>query len=98
MADQFSANTDDLYTAGGELSDVSSQVKQVLSSLQATLAGYGQPWGNDSTGSQFANGSDGYLAQMNWVFGAIGSKTDLIDSYSTSITNAAKTFEQQDNS
>jgi hypothetical protein len=61
------------------------------------LAGYGQPWGNDSTGHQFADGPDGYVAQLNWVFGAINAKTDLLDGYSQSLTQAADTFEQQDN-
>jgi uncharacterized protein YukE len=98
MADQLNVTPSDLSAAGGQLSDVSSQVKAVLSSLQAKLAGYGEPWGDDSTGKSFAEGTDGYIAQRDWVFGAIGNNTEVLDGYSTSLTDSAKNFDQMDNS
>jgi len=95
---QLSVSPEDLNAAGEQLGDVSAKIKSVLSALQAKLAGYGEPWGNDSTGNSFADGSNGYLAQRDWVFGALGAKTDLLDEYSGSMTDAAKNFGQQDNS
>jgi hypothetical protein len=96
--DQLSVSTGDLNAAGEQLGDVSSQLKNVLSALQSKLAGYGEPWGNDSTGNSFADGPNGYLAQRDWVFGAIGAKTKLLHEYSGSMTDSAKNFDQQDNS
>jgi hypothetical protein len=95
---QLSVSPADLRAVGVQLGDVSAQVKSVLSVLQAKLAGYGEPWGNDSTGNSFADGPNGYVAQRDWVFGAIGAKADLLDEYSGSMTDSAKNFDQQDNS
>lgn len=95
---QLSVSADDLHATGTQLGDVSSQVKNVLFALQAKLAGYGEPWGDDSTGNSFADGPNGYITQRDWVFGAIGAKTDLLDKYSASMIGSAKNFDQQDNS
>lgn len=98
MADELNVTPSDLSAAGDQLSDVSSQVKSVLSSLQAKLAGYGEPWGDDSTGKSFANGSEGYIAQRDWVFGAISNNTSVLDGYASSLSDSAQNFDQLDNS
>jgi hypothetical protein len=96
---ELSVSPQDLFAAGGQLGDVSSQVKQVLSAWQAKLAGYGQSWGDDAIGNSSANGPSGYLAQRDWIVGALGNDSSLLDGYSASIIiGSAKNFEQQDNS
>jgi uncharacterized protein YukE len=97
MADQLSVNPDDLKKAGEQVADIGSQVQDMVSTLAATLASYGQPWGDDSTGDQFANGPSGYTAQVDWVMGAIGDDLTTIKAFATALSDAATSFTQQDN-
>jgi len=71
-------------------------MKSVLSTLEGVLAKEGQPWGDDSTGHDFADGPDGYLAQKEGVVGSINAKTQLLDQYATQLADAANTMQQQD--
>ena len=96
MTEPLSVNPDDLRTTAANLADVSSQMKQVLSTLNAQLAALGSPWGNDSIGDQFANGSGGYLAQVDQVNSSISAETQLLDSLSQSLATSANNFEQTD--
>jgi uncharacterized protein YukE len=96
MTEPLSVNPSDLRTVAEQMADVSSQMKQVLSSLNTKLSAEGTPWGNDSTGNGFANGPEGYLAQVDWVNSTINAKTQLLDGYSQSMTTSANSFEQQD--
>jgi WXG100 family type VII secretion target len=96
MTESLSVNPDDLRTAAANVADISSEMKQVLSTLKGQLAALGSPWGNDSTGDQFANGSDGYLAQVDNVDSSIDATTQQLDSLSQSLTTAASNFEHQD--
>jgi uncharacterized protein YukE len=96
MTESLSVNPDDLRTAAANVADISSEMKQVLSALKGQLAALGSPWGNDSTGDQFANGSNGYLAQVDTVDGSIDATTRQLDSLSQSLTSAASNFEHQD--
>jgi WXG100 family type VII secretion target len=96
MAESLSVNPNDLRAAAAKLADVSSQMKQVLSSVNAQLAALGSPWGNDSTGDQFANGSSGYLAQVDQVNSTINAGTKALDSVSQSLTTSANSFEHAD--
>jgi uncharacterized protein YukE len=96
MTEPLSVNVDDLQTAAANVSDVSSQMKQILSTLNGQLAALGSPWGNDSTGDNFANGSGGYLAQVDQVDSSITATTQQLDSLSQSLSSAANNFEQED--
>src|ERR1700677_3641942 len=96
MTEPLSVNPDDLRTTAANLADVSSQMKQVLSTLNAQLAALGSPWGNDSIGDQFANGSGGYLAQVDQVNSSISAETQLLDSLSQSLATSANNFDQPD--
>jgi uncharacterized protein YukE len=97
MADELSVDPDELSASGEQLSKVGKQLNQVLTSLQTELAGYGQPWGNDETGHQFADGSKGYVAQRDLVFKAIGDTAKYVGSSADSLSDAADSFDQQDN-
>ncbi|MCB9441562.1 MAG: hypothetical protein H6523_15100 [Mycolicibacterium sp.] len=79
-----------------DLAGVSGRLKGVLSSLSGKLAGEGAAWGDDKIGHEFANGSNGYLGQVEWVQGSIDAKADLLDGYSEALHKAAIRFEQAD--
>jgi|SRR3954464_12320432 uncharacterized protein YukE len=98
MPDQepLAVSPDSLKATAQHLAAVSSKMKTVLSTLQGKLAGEGQPWGNDGTGRTFADGPNGYLAQVDWVNGSVGAKTDLLDQYSQQMTDTAESLRQQD--
>src|SRR5215510_12814537 len=96
MPDELSVDPKELSASGEQLHDVCDQLNQVLTTLQAELGGYGQPWGNDKTGHQFADGSKGYVAQRDEVCQALGDMTKYVGDAADSLTNAAKAFDQQD--
>lgn len=96
MSDPLGVTPAELRATSDHLADVSSRMKQVLSSLEGKLSGEGAAWGADKIGNEFANGGDGYLSQLDWVNGSIDAKTDLLDGYSDGLRTAADTLEQQD--
>jgi hypothetical protein len=97
MTDPLAVSPDGLRAAGEHLEEVSSRLKNVLTSLHTKLAAEGVAWGDDKSGHGFADGPQGYLAQVKWVDDSVGAKTDLLDFYAESIRNAANTLEGQDN-
>jgi uncharacterized protein YukE len=96
MSEPLEVTPDGLRATSDHLEDASDKVKQVLTALNAKLEAEGPAWGHDSTGNGFANGPDGYLAQLDWVNSSIGAKTKLLDGYSESLRNTANTLEAQD--
>jgi hypothetical protein len=71
-------------------------MKEVLSTLRTRLAAEGVAWGDDEMGEQFAGGPGGYLSQLKWVDGSVGTKTDLLDYYSRALKGAADSFENNE--
>jgi uncharacterized protein YukE len=96
MADEFGVTPSELRNTSADLNYVSSRVKAVMSSLEGSLSGEGDRWGNGNIGQQFADGSNGYLAQLNWVEGSVEAKTNLLDYYSGQLKQAADSFQQSD--
>jgi uncharacterized protein YukE len=96
MIEPLSVSVSHLRTTAGHVDDVSSQMKQVLSSLKDQLAALRSPWGDDSIGDQFAKGSSGYLAQVDLVNSVIDNQTQALDSLSQSMSTSANNFEQTD--
>jgi uncharacterized protein YukE len=94
MTDNFEMTPAHLRATAKDLADVSDRMKGVLSSLQGKLSGEGAAWGSDDIGHQFADGGDGYLAQLDRVSGSIDAKTQLLDAYSENLTTIANSFEQ----
>lgn len=73
MANEIEIEVAKLRTAAGKTQDVRDHIEQVLTRLHAKTSGYGDCWGDDSLGEQFAgSGSgDGYVAAHdNMVTGA----------------------------
>jgi hypothetical protein len=98
MSDPLGLTPDGVRAKAKDLGDVSSRVHQVLSALFSKLAAEGAAWGDDKMGHDFANGPSGYLAQADFVKGAIDAKTDLLEGYSGGLKTAADTLEQLDQS
>lgn len=96
MTEPLGLTPADLRAAADYLGDVSTQMKDVQSALQALLSGEGEAWGNDKIGKQFANGGQGYRSQSDWVDGSIHAKSALLDYYSASLRSTADSLEQQD--
>ncbi|PSR63859.1 hypothetical protein C8258_23260 [Nocardia sp. MDA0666] len=73
MADEIEVEVAKLRTAAGKTQDVRDHIEQVLTRLQGKTTAYGNCWGDDSLGKQFAGtgSGDGYLAAHdNMVTGA----------------------------
>jgi len=96
MAEQLGVTPPDLRATSEHLYDVSNRMKEVLSTLRARLAAEGVAWGDDEMGEQFASGPGGYLSQLKWVDGSVGTKTDLLDYYSRALKGAADSFENNE--
>jgi uncharacterized protein YukE len=96
MREPLGVTPADLRAASQHLNDVSTNMKEVLSSLREKLGGEGAAWGDDSMGDQFAEGDGGYIAQTDWVHRSVSAKTSLLDFYSRGLKKAADSFEQQD--
>jgi uncharacterized protein YukE len=96
MAEFLGVTPDDLRGTSEHLYDVSTRMKDVLSTLRDRLSAEGAAWGDDEMGEQFAGGSGGYLAQLKWVHGSVAAKTDLLDYYSRALKGAADSFEHND--
>jgi uncharacterized protein YukE len=96
MPEPLGVAPSDLRATSQHLSDVSTRMKDELSSLRESLRGEGAPWVGGKTGEQFANGDTGFVAQVQWVDESVYAKTDLLDYYSRGLKRAADSFEQQD--
>jgi uncharacterized protein YukE len=96
MSGQFGVSVGDLRYVSNDLHQVSSAMKKVMSTLAAQLAAAGPAWGGGDLGHQFADGPNGYLAQLDWVGGSVEAKTALLDYYSDLLKQVANSFEQAD--
>lgn len=96
MAENLGVTPSDLRGTSQHLYDVSSRMKEVLSTLQDKLRAEGAAWGDDEMGAQFAEGDGGYLSQLEWVDDSVAAKTGLLDYYSRELKKAADSFERQD--
>jgi hypothetical protein len=96
MAESFGVTPAELRRTSRQLNDVSSRMKDVVSSLRERLAGEGAAWGDDRIGDQFANGEAGYVARLDWMCGSVDAKTGLLDYYSEALKYTADASEQND--
>ncbi|MUL78869.1 WXG100 family type VII secretion target [Mycolicibacterium sp. CBMA 226] len=83
-----------LRATSNHLAEVSGEMSAILNDLMSNTGG--TPWGDDSIGHSFANGTHGYLGQEQWVKNSIQAKTNLLNDYATGLRTAADTLEQQD--
>jgi hypothetical protein len=91
MAEQFEVKPDELRRVSGDLHDASWQIKAVMSTLRAQLAGEGTPWG------QFASGADGAQAQIHRVVVSCDpDMTSRLDYLADYLGRCADIFERSD--
>lgn len=88
MVDHFGVTAAGLRSTAGDLHDVSSMVKGVMSSLRTQLAGAGDGW------CQVA--ANRYLSQVAWVLQSVDAETNLLDYYSKALGQAADALEKSD--
>ncbi len=91
MAEQFGVTPDELRSVSGDLHDVSSQMKGVMSTLRAQVDGEG------AGGEAIAAGdTNSFWAQFDWAGGSVDAKTGLLDYYHDYLGRAANTFQGSD--
>jgi len=96
MADNFSADPDKVQAVAQQLADIGAQMNGILTSLNSKLAGEGQPWGDDSTGKQFADGSNGYTAQSQSILAAFQQDVQIVQTYAETLSQMMTAVQQQD--
>ncbi|MBA0047869.1 hypothetical protein [Mycobacteroides sp. LB1] len=96
VGDDTELTPSELRGVARHLDSVSERYKDVLSRLVDKTNTEGAAWGGSKDGRAFANGAEGYLAQVNWVHGSVDAKTDLLDQYATGINLTANNLEGTD--
>jgi uncharacterized protein YukE len=96
MADQFGVRPAKLRDVAGDVDAVREQLANVVSGLRAQLDAVGPAWGDDSTGAQFADGSEGYVAQAQGVQGSAAVMVDFFDNVGPLLQQVADAVEQAD--
>jgi uncharacterized protein YukE len=86
---QLSVNTDGIASAVPGVVDIGNQIAGVLTTLQGTLAGLGEPWGDDGPGQAFAAQYHGPRQQIE---DTLSSSRDVLHSTADGITTMAKGF------
>lgn len=89
MAEQFGVTPAQLRSVSADLSDVSSRMKGVMSTLRAQLGAEG--------GDAIAPGdTKSFWDQFDWAGGSVDAKTNLLDYYANYLGKAANFFESSD--
>lgn len=72
-----------LRVAAQKVQHVSDRINDALDTLQSSADSLGSPWGNDSYGNQFANGTNnnGYLAASNTLHSLVAGLRDHSSSH-----------------
>lgn len=93
---RLEAYEDLLITASNKTGDVRDGINAVLSAFTTATDARGVCWGNDSLGSQFANGSNGYLASKGNMIEGVRNMAGTFDNFSTSQAQSAAYLSSQD--
>ncbi len=95
-SESLEVDTDALSAAGTNFENLSSTVASIISNLTAETDALGTPWGNDSLGKKFADGSNGYLSAKDSLLGASGalpSYQSILNEYGSTVVSAADGFQ-----
>ncbi|WP_157124166.1 type VII secretion target [Nocardia pseudovaccinii] len=93
MADRVHVETQQLRAVGGDLDGVAARIDAVLSKVKAASAAHWGKWGDDEFGDGFAEGDNGYVNSDRNLQAVLESKSALLRSYSTGLTDAATQLE-----
>ncbi|MBB5914763.1 uncharacterized protein YukE [Nocardia transvalensis] len=92
--DTFRINVDQVRSQAPKFEDLATQLETGLSSLQSTLAGYGEMWGNDEFGARFAQNYTGKAEEaLTLIQGAVAMFRHLNSGVGTA-ANLAEGVEQ----
>lgn len=96
MSDRLEAYEDLLTTASIKTGNVRDGINSVLETFETATNGRGACWGNDSLGSQFANGANGYLNSKGNMIEGAQNMAGTFDNFSTSMAQSAAYLSSQD--
>jgi hypothetical protein len=99
-ASQIEVSPEALTAAANKMYSLQDRVAGIRNTLSTNAAGLGEPWGNDSYGKHFANGSEGYLANRDSLIqgpsGALPQLVTEFQSFGDDMTSAAASFERSE--
>jgi uncharacterized protein YukE len=96
MAEEFMVKADELRAVATRLGELGSQAEEAMSSAQAQIAGKGPVWGTGALGSQFADGSDGFVSQLAAVAASVHATAKLLTHDAQQLKDAADGFQRSD--
>jgi uncharacterized protein YukE len=96
MVLQVAVTPTQLHGAAEHMGDLSGRVGGILRKLETSLSHHGQAWGDDSYGSAFADGAQGYKAAHLNLHDGLDKLSKTLDSYSSGQHRAAVELEKQD--
>ncbi|MFE3059332.1 WXG100 family type VII secretion target [Nocardia sp. NPDC059239] len=96
MATKVGVTPDRLRSAAGQMQDLESRVNGILATLEQALSAKGAAWGDDSYGSTFADGGQGYAAAHANLRDGLRNMATTLGSYASGQNEAADTLERMD--
>ncbi|MEC3955034.1 hypothetical protein VMT65_18480 [Nocardia sp. CDC153] len=86
--------------AAAKAAQVTDRIRAVLTALENSSDGKGQPWGDDEYGEKFAkgDGANGYLSSRDNLTTLVDKLAGKSDSHSTTQQDAAKLHDNTDKS
>ncbi|WP_433195552.1 WXG100 family type VII secretion target [Nocardia sp. CA-107356] len=89
MAEKVRVTPEQLRSAARDMGILRDRVGAILTNLETSLAAKGAAWGNDSYGSNFADGPEGYTLTHADIEKGMGDLRTTLDSYSDGQYKAA---------
>jgi uncharacterized protein YukE len=79
-----------------DMTTIQGQLQSIITTLTTNLAALGTPWGPDSYGRKFADGTNGYLSSMQTLISGAKSLVAVFGTFATGLSNAATTVRQNE--
>ncbi|MFF0609134.1 hypothetical protein ACFYUD_10740 [Nocardia tengchongensis] len=96
MSGRLEAYEDLLTKAAGKTDKVRDGIEKVVSTLVSAADSRGTPWGNDTLGSNFAEGDQGYLASRKNIVEGAGNMAGTFGNFSDGQLKAAEELKKMD--
>ncbi|MCX4093042.1 WXG100 family type VII secretion target [Nocardia sp. alder85J] len=90
MTDRVRIETQHLRGVAGDLDGVADSIQAILSRLTAASSAHWGRWGDDDFGRQFSGGDNGYVKSDQNLQSVIGSRAEMLRSYSQGLRDAAQ--------
>ncbi|WP_225729890.1 MULTISPECIES: WXG100 family type VII secretion target [unclassified Nocardia] len=95
MAEKLEVTTHELRGVADDLDEVAGRVQGVLDTLAQARDAHWGAWGDDDFGKNFSGGK-GYIASDTNLDSAVGSKVQLLQSYSGGLRDGADALDKQE--